>query len=99
METTQPLWGVQQIPGGDPNLRASEISFEGNRYARAEIVKASTAIEVASCLTNYLKDKFGVQGREGGENYSWITKQNVESTAETLAVSRKYPAELAQVYE
>lgn len=29
METTQPLWGVQQIPGGDPNLRASEISFEG----------------------------------------------------------------------
>lgn len=74
LETTQPLWGVQQIPGGDPNLRASEISFEGNRYARAEIVKASTAIEVASCLTNYLKDKFGVQGREGGENYSWITK-------------------------
>ena len=22
-ETTQPLWGVQQIPGGDPDLRAS----------------------------------------------------------------------------
>lgn len=46
----KPLYGAQQIPGNNPNLRSAEISYEANNYARAEIVKASTAIEVAENL-------------------------------------------------
>lgn len=90
-ETTQPLWGVQQIPGGDPDLRASQISFEGDRYARAEIVKASTAIAIANTLIQHLKQKFTVDTAEEKQNYGWITRENIESKAEDIAVLRKYP--------
>ena len=38
------LSGAQQIPGKDPSLRAATISFPSNRYARAEIVKVSSAL-------------------------------------------------------
>ncbi|GAL14446.1 hypothetical protein JCM19233_5458 [Vibrio astriarenae] len=35
-----PLFGAQQIPGNDDTLRAADVSFAGDGYARLEIVKA-----------------------------------------------------------
>jgi len=44
--TKTPLYGAQQIPGDNAELRAAEVSFEQN-YARCEIVKVSSAINMA----------------------------------------------------
>lgn len=38
------LFGAQQIPGSDPVLRAADVTFEQNNYARVEIVKASSTL-------------------------------------------------------
>ncbi|MGO3228292.1 MAG: FAD-dependent oxidoreductase [Oceanisphaera sp.] len=43
----KPLFGAQQIPGSDPSLRAADVTFEGQHYARVEIVKASSALTAA----------------------------------------------------
>ena len=45
-----PLFGAQQIPGNDPELRAADVSFHGENYARAEIVKASSALAAADAI-------------------------------------------------
>ena len=46
----KPLFGAQQIPGQDPDLRAADVSFDSKHYARAEIVKASSALEAADAI-------------------------------------------------
>jgi hypothetical protein len=46
----KPLFGAQQIPGEDANLRTADVSFYGQRYARAEIVKASSALDAADAI-------------------------------------------------
>ena len=43
----KPLFGAQQIPGKDPDLRATDVDFPVKNYARSEIVKASSAIDAA----------------------------------------------------
>ncbi len=45
----KPLYGAQQIPGSDPSLRAAEVSFE-KKYARCEIVKASSIVAMAQAI-------------------------------------------------
>ena len=50
----KPLYGAQQIPGKDSSLRAADITFYPNQYARAEIVKASSSITVAEKLISTL---------------------------------------------
>jgi glycine/D-amino acid oxidase-like deaminating enzyme len=51
---SKPLYGAQQIPGLDATLRAADVSFEGKRYARCEIVKASSVLSVADAVTKRL---------------------------------------------
>ncbi|WP_159820760.1 FAD-dependent oxidoreductase [Colwellia sp. 20A7] len=46
----KPLFGAQQIPGEDANLRTADVSFYGQHYARAEIVKASSALDAADAI-------------------------------------------------
>ncbi|WP_457597169.1 FAD-dependent oxidoreductase [Hydrogenimonas sp.] len=45
-----PLFGAQQIPGTDPDLRVAEIAFDAPRYARCEIVKVSSATDMVAAL-------------------------------------------------
>ncbi|GGB42718.1 oxidoreductase [Oceanisphaera marina] len=52
----KPLFGAQQIPGSDPSLRAADVSFEGQHYARVEIVKASSALTAADRIVARLAD-------------------------------------------
>nr|WP_086937449.1 FAD-dependent oxidoreductase [Thaumasiovibrio occultus] len=92
----QPLCGAQQIPGGDPTLRAAGISFEGTNYARTEIVKASSAIAAVEALTEklttwYETPMFVFCPEE-------ISAAQVEDKAKAIALSRGYPAALAQTY-
>jgi len=52
--TPKPLFGAQQIPGHDASLRAADVSFEEERYARCEIVKASSVLTMADAITKQL---------------------------------------------
>ncbi len=42
----KPLFGAQQVPGNDISLRASDISFAGKNYVRAEIIKPLQPLSV-----------------------------------------------------
>ena len=52
----KPLYGAQQIPGKDSTLRAADVTFKGNNYARANIVKASSAVKAAEKINWRLED-------------------------------------------
>ncbi|MBL4813857.1 MAG: FAD-dependent oxidoreductase [Shewanella sp.] len=100
----KPLFGAQQIPGEDADLRAAGVSFHGKHYARAEIVKASSALAAADAILQDLianelvssalieqyatKHYFPVTGQ--------CTQEEVTVRAELLARQRQYPEALAK---
>ena len=95
----KPLYGAQQIPGEDATLRAADISFEGDRYARCEIVKASSVLNMADAIvkkliglgylakTSYKKRDF--------LKYDKIKEADIKEKAEQFAQERSYPTSLA----
>ncbi|MGF1760479.1 FAD-dependent oxidoreductase [Photobacterium sagamiensis] len=100
-----PLFGAQQIPGLDPSLRAADVSFAGKRYARSEIVKASSALSVADSIVKQLYDEQLISTTQ----LNWdcpleerfpvthsLGLDEVISKAEQLAKLRGYPAALAR---
>lgn len=90
-----PLYGAQQIPGDDPSLRAADVSFEGENYARLEIVKASSALLAAKNINHAW---FGLDG-EGDGNDSWgQSAESIEKRARQIALERGYPEALAIAY-
>ncbi|GAA4903497.1 FAD-dependent oxidoreductase [Ferrimonas pelagia] len=93
----KPLFGAQQIPGVDPELRAADVSFVGHNYARSEIVKASSALAVADAIEQQL-NRLGWLPPEAtaGEALSENDPLAVESLACTLAQERDYPSALAK---
>jgi len=93
----KPLFGAQQIPGSDASLRASDVSFYGERYARLEIVKGSSAIEAARKVIKHIQTTFAIEVNCDGVTLSHGSEQ-VESLACQLAVQRGYPRELAKIY-
>lgn len=96
-----PLFGAQQIPGEDITLRAADVSFEANHYARLEVVKGSSALRAARQLVSVwqLKPDSAEQSIEAQHPYSMrLTAQQVEQYAIGLSQERGYPLELAQVY-
>lgn len=99
----KPLFGAQQIPGQDPDLRAADVSFDGKHYARAEIVKASSALAAADAIledlvTNGLIEKSTI-AHYLTQHYFPVSQQcsdqNVTARAIALAEQRDYPAALA----
>lgn len=104
--TAKPLFGAQQIPGSDPSLRAADVSFFGERYARTEIVKASSALTAADEILQQLATLDMLpESLEHGllrEHYFPITRQlaetEVSAVAIKIAAERGYPVELAMPY-
>jgi hypothetical protein len=100
----KPLFGAQQIPGEDPDLRTADVSFHGKHYARTEIVKASSALAAADAiLENLVECGLIVEsalGRYLTEHYFPVSQQclNTEVTerAIMLAKQRDYPIALAK---
>ena len=97
--TAKPLFGAQQIPGGDPTLRAADVSFVGSRYARCEIVKASSVLTVADAITEQLiklgcLDK-SVFGTREFTITKTVTETAINKRAELLCEKRNYPLSLA----
>lgn len=100
----RPLFGAQQIPGDDPSLRTGDVSFHGNSYARAEIVKASSALAAADAILNNLVNNGLISEFELDkyltEHYFPISQSSSEEEISKLAVilakEREYPEALAK---
>ncbi|MCO4785468.1 FAD-dependent oxidoreductase [Marinomonas atlantica] len=101
---SQPLFGAQQIPGEDPDLRAADVSFDQQGYARAEIVKASSALATADAILKDLLDTGVITSEQAqhylNEHYFPVTTQcnhdEITELAEQLARDRNYPEALAR---
>ncbi len=97
--TSKPLFGAQQIPGEDASLRAADVSFEGDRYARCEIVKASSVLGMADAITKKLIDlgyvKSSLYGSRGFENIKSFREENITNLAQDMCLQRDYPRSLA----
>ena len=94
----RPLFGAQQIPGKDVSLRAYDVSFEGQQYARAEIVKASSALTVADQIIHKLFD-YSYEQLSDVSNPSNITlsEDDIDTLACKIAQDRNYPTSLAKI--
>jgi len=98
--SAKPLFGAQQIPGDDADLRAAGVSFVGERYARCEIVKASSAPNVALQIIKQLVsigyiDKLAIN-RFLERPSLLITEADVDDYAQKLCEMRDYPTSLAR---
>lgn len=98
--SSKPLFGAQQIPGEDADLRASGVSFSGENYARCEIVKASSAPSVADEIGKQLAKLDYINSEiVGGRQYNMarsISEFAVNSYAQEISEKRNYPAALAR---
>jgi 2-polyprenyl-6-methoxyphenol hydroxylase-like FAD-dependent oxidoreductase len=95
----KPLFGAQQIPGEDPNLRASDVNFALPCYARSEIVKASSAIDagnlILSDICKYFQFTPSPKKPLAHLNIGLI-ENDICNKAQELAIARSYPASLAK---
>lgn len=95
----KPLYGAQQIPGDDASLRAAEVSFEGESYARCEIVKASSVLSMADAITAQLV-KLGMLKKRADnvrrfKALETLSEEKISAYAQQLCKERDYPVSLA----
>ncbi|MZI95168.1 FAD-dependent oxidoreductase [Vibrio sp. CAIM 722] len=95
----KPLFGAQQIPGEDATLRAADVSFEDDHYARIEIVKGSSALEaIQKIVATWQLADVDQHSIELNHPISLsLTAQQVEEKALQMADDRGYPQALAKV--
>ncbi|MGI9527963.1 MAG: FAD-dependent oxidoreductase [Weeksellaceae bacterium] len=97
-----PLFGAQQIPGEDSSLRVAEISFPRKFYARSEIVKASSALDVADRLVEKLKELNLMDEKLSTDrNFKTLDQvpvDDIHSFAQKLASERGYAADMGKLY-
>lgn len=99
----RPLCGAQQIPGNDPTLRAADASFEGERYARIELVKASSALQAADRILAHIEQQGWASLPEDWQDPTLplTLSQSAEEVVEkgkALAFERGYPEALAMPF-
>ena len=96
----KPLYGAQQIPGEDPTLRAADVSFVGERYARCEVVKASSVLSMTDAIVQRLAaldytDTADV-GRRDFEHLPHPEESGLQDRAASLCEERQYPHDLSK---
>jgi len=96
---SKPLFGAQQIPGSDPTLRVAEVSFPAKRYARCEIVKVSSALDMIDAITEQLIDlnylNSSVKGKREIKVLRSLDDSDITEYGEKLCEEREYPRDLA----
>jgi len=94
-----PLFGAQQIPGDDPDLRAANVAFSIPNYACCEIVKASSTLSAANAILDKLILEHHIKDIQYPQTFYPITQNisetNIHSKAEFLCTERNYPIALA----
>ncbi|ACM92085.1 putative FAD dependent oxidoreductase [Nautilia profundicola AmH] len=95
--TYVPLYGAQQIPGCDAELRAVEISFEDN-YARCEVVKASTVTSMADSIVKDLSKKFAIPYKKQIEidEINKLSDELITEKSCEIAQKRGYPEDMGK---
>ena len=94
---SKPLFGAQQIPGDDPTLRVAEVSFPREKYARCEVVKVSSVLDMVENIAKELT-ALGYLNNHlfGTENpFNLIAEEQIKEHAELIAKDRDYPESLA----
>ncbi|HHD75548.1 MAG TPA: FAD-binding oxidoreductase [Campylobacterales bacterium] len=92
----KPLFGAQQIPGDDPTLRVAEVSFPMKNYARCEIVKVSSSLEMVEAIIENLIGLGHLESmRLKRVSLRCLQEKNIRKHAQALAQLRNYPKELA----
>jgi len=94
----RPLFGAQQIPGTDPELRTADVSFSQANYARCEIVKASSAIDAADAIIEELTRLDILTRQKTKKTQYTVNEVDIEDLATTLASARDYPTQLATTF-
>ncbi|SMC08879.1 FAD-dependent oxidoreductase [Nitratiruptor tergarcus] len=97
--TPTPLFGAQQIPGRDLSLRAAEVSFEGDRYARCEIVKVSSIFTMADAIVGKLIKLQALPHTAQGVRIEGelLDEKLIDDLAQEIAKKRGYPEEMAKL--
>lgn len=93
---SKPLYGAQQIPGDDPTLRVAEVSFPLPNYARCEIVKVSSAIDMAQSI---MDDLIKIGYIEGSNDVDMnmlhhLNEDAIVNEAQRICQERDYPTAL-----
>jgi len=95
----KPLFGAQQIPGDDPTLRVAEVSFPAEHYARCEIVKVSSVMDMMDAIVKQLIElnfiDASVQGKRDLSYLENLHEEKITAYAEQSAQLREYPTCLA----
>jgi len=91
----KPLFGAQQIPGDDPTLRVAEVSFPAEHYARCEIVKVSSVMDMMDAIVKQLiKLEYLDNALQGERDFNYLenlTEEKIKEYAQKLAKQRDYP--------
>ncbi len=91
---SKPLFGAQQIPGEDPTLRVAEVAFPATHYARCEIVKVSSALDMAEAIVNKLQELDLLNSVHTYKSQP-LEEADIAKAAKAIAQMRDYPASLA----
>ncbi len=86
----KPLYGAQQIPGENPDLRVAEVSFPAEHYARCEIVKVSSVLDMVKAILTDL----GVDQADLLAPLE-VDEERVNVYAKEIARRRGYPEAMA----
>lgn len=96
---SKPLYGAQQIPGRNKKLRASDVSFEHKRYARCEIVKASSVLSMCDQIALQLI-KLNMLNEKSFKTRDFktinLSTELVSQYGEELSQQRQYPQSLGK---
>lgn len=96
-----PFYGAQQIHGNDPNLRVGEVSFPYKKYARSEIIKASSALTVATKIIQKIQEEKIIPSIPQILNQNFlldsISKNEIDKLASEFAIQRGYPEALSRL--
>lgn len=96
-----PLFGAQQIRGTDPSLRVAEVAFPRSGYARCEIVKVSSALDMADAIVDNMAyegwlDAKGIAAHASG-CIGALCERDITQAAQSIALRRSFPASMAEL--
>ena len=96
---SQPLYGVQQIPGDDPSRRVAEVAFPMPNYARCEIVKVSSVVDMAKEIVKDIEGP-GVEISQDLfeiEPLKKLDETAIGERAQLIAQKLHYPVEMSKI--
>ena len=89
---SKPLFGAQQIPGDDPTLRVAEVTFPLENYARCEIVKVSSVVDMIKAILANIGITDEIKEFKYLKN---LKEDEIKKYAQELCKQRGYPSSLA----